>query len=246
MSTEKNTSVWPVHKVKCLSKLISSPKKSPRSEISPNELQTAIWSEFEIRPAAAHSVAKSACVVCGGVCGRFACVGHRDFKSLNTRAAVGFACEFTARVDRRAVVGCDSLRARVSRAMQPVYLGVLMHSQCANERHQKFTRGRMNDDFGISCFRPGICCFCFWCGCLFFRAAIALTFNHLKCLQMPATDALRSVCVLLLAGAAAPNFIWCCATITIKIYLHVRGTRRDMGASPHYDNCNIKPLSSAA
>jgi hypothetical protein len=137
------------------------------------------------------------CVCGGGVCGRFACVGHRDFKSLNTRAAVGFACEFTARVDRRAVVGCDSLRARVSRAMQPSSLctwhGVLMHSQCANERHQKFTRGRMNDDFGISCFPARsiccCCCVCFWW--LFFRAA--LTFNHLKCLQMPATDA-RSVC----------------------------------------------------
>jgi hypothetical protein len=120
---------------------------------------------------------------------RFACVGHRDFKSLNARAAVGFACEFTARVDRRAVVGCDSLRARVSVQPRIGTCGVLMHSQCANERHQKFTRGRMNDDFGISLVPRLMAAFASGARrCLFFRAA--LTFNHLKCLQMPATDAL--------------------------------------------------------
>lgn len=88
-------------------------EKSLPVEICSNELRTGHQnSKFDRRQLIRWPKVR------GGGCGRFACVGHRDFKSLNTRAAVGFACEFTARVDRRAVVGCDSLRARVSAAPQ--------------------------------------------------------------------------------------------------------------------------------
>ena len=108
---------------------------------------------------------------------------------------------------------------------------VLMHSQCANERHQKFTRGRMNDDFGISCFPAAAAAAAAFAFLLPFLSR-ALTFNHLKCLQMPATDA-----VLCSGCCSAEFYLMLCHNNNKNLSACAR-----MGASPHYDNCNIKPL----
>jgi hypothetical protein len=107
---------------------------------------------------------------------------------------------------------------------------VLMHSQCANERHQKFTRGRMNDDFGISCF-PAFASL----PVPFLSRSLLITLSACRC--QPATDALSALC----SGCC------CCSAEFYLMLCHNNNKNLSacarMGASPLYDNCNIKPSS---